>query len=135
MNLFKIVLLFQLMKSAIFEVEIAIDWKNYINSDTSLKAFDKNIISLNGIEVFNYLEWVDLSYNKIAEIDLLRNFTSLKWLVLSKNQIKEIDVLENLKSLERLELSSNQVKEIDSLVKLTSLKYLDLSSNSIKINS
>jgi hypothetical protein len=66
MNLLKIILLFHLVKTSMFEIEISIDWKNYINMDnTYLKAFDKNIISLNGIEIFNYLNMIDLSYNKI----------------------------------------------------------------------
>ena len=133
MNFLKIILLFQLIKTSIFQIEINIDWKKYISSD-SLTAYSKKIKSLNGIESFKYLKSIDLSSNQIKEIDSLKNLTSLGYLYLSNNQIKEIDSLKNLTSLRYLYLSNNQIKEIDSLqlYKSKTLSRLNLFHNQIE---
>ena len=60
-----IFLLFRLIKTEIIfdENEIVnIDWKKYINS-ARLNAYDENIKSINGIENFNYLKFIDLKKN------------------------------------------------------------------------
>ena len=86
MNLIRLILLFQLINLAIFQIEIDIKWNKYIYSN-SLMASSKNIKSLNGIESFNYLNSIDLSKNKIERIDSLKSLTSLETLRFSENKI------------------------------------------------
>ena len=133
MNLLKIILLFHLIKTTILEIEIvSIDWQKYINS-SNLIAFDKKIKSLNGLLTnFTYLKSIDLSNNRIEQIDSLQNLKSLQYLDLSNNQLKEINLLQHLTSLEILHLSQNQITKIDSLKYLISLTKLYLSFNQIK---
>jgi len=79
-----------------------------------------------------WLQKLDLSYNKIIEINTLQGLTALTSLNLAGNQIKEIDALQKLAALTSLDLSGNQIKKIGALQGLTTLTSLVLYSNQIK---
>jgi len=74
---------------------------------------------------------LDLSHNKIKNLNGLENLVNLRILRLSSNQISEISGLERLVNLEELYLNENQIKEINGLENLTNLRVLDLSYNEI----
>ena len=74
---------------------------------------------------------LDLSRNKIKNINGLENLVNLRKLTLSSNQISEISGLERLVNLEELYLDENQIKEINGLENLTNLRVLDLNNNQI----
>lgn len=52
---------------------------------------------------------------------------------LSNNRIKEIEGLEELINLEKLFLSSNRISQITNLNHLSKLKLLELGDNKIKV--
>ena len=83
------------------------------------------ITRLDGLELLN------LDYNNITNIKLLRGLNSLRQLSLKKNQIKEIKDFDILTSLQDLNLSHNQISKIQGLGKLTKLEDLNLSNNQI----
>ncbi|QHI35177.1 Internalin-A [Kordia antarctica] len=74
---------------------------------------------------------LNLSNNRISNIDFLTNLTSLEILDLSENKISNIDALKNLTSLTALNLYQNDISDISALSKLTSLTGLYLSDNQI----
>ncbi|MFX0072546.1 MAG: cold shock domain-containing protein [Candidatus Hermodarchaeota archaeon] len=86
---------------------------------------------ISGLETLTNLERLNLMANKITEIKGLENLTGLKELNLSWNQISEIRGLDTLKSLEQLILNNNQISEIRGLEHLTNLRMLYLDENLI----
>lgn len=52
---------------------------------------------------------------------------------LSFNRIREIDGLDNLVNLEKLYLSSNRITKIENVNHLINLKMLELGDNKIKV--
>ena len=87
--------------------------------------------------IFKELEELDLSNNKISDINILEkaNFKQLNKLNLSNNKISDINILEkaNFKQLNKLNLSHNKISDINILekVNLKKLKRLDLFDNEI----
>mmetsp|Transcript_55259 Transcript_55259/g.120444 ORF Transcript_55259/g.120444 Transcript_55259/m.120444 type:complete len:112 (+) Transcript_55259:67-402(+) len=103
---------------------------------------------------FESLEQLDLSYNKIedvnflskcrnlAELDLSHNYLGstrglkdlgLRWLDLSNNELNEIDPdFESLVELTVLLMNRNQVERLDHLHTLQKLRVLDLSCNRVQ---
>ncbi len=109
-----------------------------IESVTNLNLFEANddaqkeIKDITGIEHFNNLINLDMSYNNIKDISLLQNLTKLEYLGLASNQIEEITSLQNLTNLNRLILNSNNIKDISPLQKLIKLTDLQLNNNQIE---
>lgn len=60
-------------------------------------------------------------------------FIDYRVLDLSNNRIKEIEGLEELINLEKLFLSSNRINKISNLNHLSKLKLLELGDNKIKV--
>ena len=79
---------------------------NNINPDniTQLYLYNNELTDISGIKIFKNLEVLDLDYNQIKDISVLK----------SLNNIKELSISE-------LELKSNQIKYINSLKKLRNL--------------
>jgi len=98
------------------------------------KMIDK-IKKIKDIEKFSRdVEVLDLSNNRISEINDLDGFENLKILNLKNNYIKKIENLETLQNLEVIDLSGNiDIQEIpDSLNELSSLKKIKLTGCRIK---
>jgi len=72
---------------------------------------------------------LDLSYNKIKNINGLENLVNLRKLTLSSNQISEISGLERLVNLEELYLDGNQINELKGLQNLENLQYFVVDKN------
>ena len=105
-----------------------------INADQSyLDASNLNLHKLEDIieKVNNNLTKLDLSYNKLSNVQKLSTFYRLTYLDLAKNYLTEIDSLENLTTLTNLRLFGNKIHNIQVLSRLKNLEYLDLSSNPI----
>ena len=111
---------------------------------TRLKAPNKNIRALTGLEFAINLTWLDLgtvyvsgegfiNSNEISNLSPLSGLTSLERLDLGDNSISDVSALRPrcLTSLEVLDLSSNSISDVSALSGLTSLETLWLGSNSI----
>ena len=79
--------------------------------------------------VFENLQILNLSHNKISRIEGLDKLTNLQSLELSGNQITSIEGLDKLTNLQTLNLFGNQIASIEGLDKLTNLQSLNLSGN------
>ena len=92
---------------------------------------NNRITEINGLENLKNLEYLNLKNNQITEINGLKNLKNLGSLNLENNQITEINGLENLKNLGSLNLENNQITEINGLENLKNLEYLNLKNNQI----
>ncbi len=118
-----------------------------------LKAKDRQIENLTGIEHATALEWlvlanneisdlrslaalpqldhINLRNNLIADISPLANLTTLTDLHLNHNEIFDISPLANLMGLTKLLLGENDIVDVAPLANLTSLKHLELQNNRV----
>jgi len=71
------------------------------------------------------LVYLDLSFNKITDVDELR-FPQLKELNLNNNEVKKIENLENCENLENLKLSNNLIADLSKFRGTKNLKKLYL---------
>ena len=96
--------------------------KNYLNIAI------KGLTSIDEIEIYNKdnLTGLDLSYNKITNIELLKKFLKLEYLDLSQNER-----IHNIDSLKYLDLSFNKIASIRSLQNLSNLTKLKVTNNRI----
>ena len=104
------------------------------SSDNKLKLNNLDIEEIGDIKrlsELSFLEYLELSENKIKEIDNLNSLVNLRALYLNQNQIENIDNLNSLTKLKTLALNDNQITEITSFDKLQSLDHLNLSNNNI----
>ena len=98
---------------------------------TVLKASNKKISDLTGLEFATNLKWVWFSDNQISDVSPLSNLTRLEHLNLSTNLISDISTLSNLTDLKWLKLFKNQISDVAPLSELTNLEYLNLYNNLI----
>ena len=126
-----------------------------VNSLTRLRATNKNIRSLAGIEHSTALQWLDLMANRIVDVGPLANLTNLHTLLLGhdhvlvmrpsirmiyqqqhqqwrrRNQIVDVGPLASLTNLHMLELAFNEISDVGPLASLTNLHTLFLTANQI----
>ena len=88
--------------------EISIDEAENVER---LALSSKGITSVEGIEYFTNLNFLNLYVNAITEIDLSNNI-NLSYLYIARNALTEIDVSSNI-NLTHLYLASNSLKDID----------------------
>lgn len=98
---------------------------------TSLRAINKGIVDLTGLEHATDLQFLVLISNEIRDLSPLSGLTELAFIDLSGNQISDLSPLRGLASLEVLGLSNNQIVDISPLAGLVNLKKLSLVSNQI----
>ncbi len=84
--------------------------------------------------VLNKIEYLDLSNLGLTEEDLddLSKFKNLWGLDLSHNKITNVNKLQDLKEISSLDLSYNKISNVDKLSSLPELYYLDVSHNDIE---
>jgi len=77
------------------------------------------------------LQFLDLNYNNISDISILKDFVNLQTLCISGNSgIKDFSILKHFKKLKKLDLSGNrQIEDLSVLKDMTDLQTLDLSYN------
>ena len=101
-----------------------------------LKAENRKISDLTGLEHCIGLTYLNLNHNQISNLSPLTNLTNLVMLELHHNQLTQLDVLAsaNLPSLDLLSLQSNQISDLKGLAdaKLPNLKALYLHDNQLK---
>ena len=99
-----------------------------IQSVKSMSVQWSEINSLQGIEFFTALEWLDCRFNQLTSLDVSKN-TALEWLDCSYHQLTSLDV-SGCTALDGLDCSSNQLTSLD-VSKNTALTGLNCSSNQL----
>ena len=79
----------------------------------------------------NNLTYLNLSRNRIKDLQGLKKFSSIDTLILECMSIDNLKGIEHLKTIEHLSLASNEIDDITQLKDLVNLKYLDLRGNNI----
>ena len=102
--------------------------KNTISNITSLDLSNKDISSLDGIEIFENLSDLKLSNNKIKDVTPITKLKSLFLLDLSNNDITDISPLGDMKTkyLNIINLSNNKIKDVSALGNIKSEYGLDI---------
>ena len=98
---------------------------------TGLRAINKGVVDLTGLEHATDLQFLVLPQNKIRDLSPLSGLTGLVFLDLGTNQITDVSPLAGLVNLEVLGLSVNQIVDISPLAGLVNLKKLSLVSNHV----
>ena len=89
-----------------------------------------------GVKYLQNLEVLDLSDNKLTDLEFVSPLKKLKNINLSNNRITNLDSVITNEDLEVVNLSYNGIEDISKLQYLHNIKKLDLSNNNIKsINS
>lgn len=104
------------------------------NNLTSLADFDKENIHTDKSEaspLFPVLITLDISNNKIADLNGIKNFPALENLQISSNNLTDISMLSELSSLQKLNLKNNQIRNISALKFLPQLTMLNISGNPV----
>ena len=97
-----------------------------------LKAVNRGIENLTGLEKCRNLAEVRLTGNKIKDVKPLEECVNIQSLDLAKNQIVDVAPLGKLVKLQYLQLEDNQIPKIDGLSTLPALGALYLSRNQIE---
>jgi internalin A len=87
--------------------------------------------SIENIAVLKKLKELNITFNKLIDINFLGSIKSLEYLFLEHNNISDITVLKNLNNLLCLSLKYNNISDISSLSNLHELLYLNLRCNNI----
>ncbi|OQR89619.1 hypothetical protein THRCLA_22657 [Thraustotheca clavata] len=108
--------------------------------------FCVNLIALNlsfnciedirGLKTLTQLQSLDLSYNRLYQVDVLLHCTSLIELQLQGNRLSSSKGIESLKELKRLNMSDNLIETPDAIRGLSlnvSLQSLSLEGNPISL--
>lgn len=106
--------------------------KNAISRIYELDLSNKNITSIDGIEMFSNLQYLNLSNNNIKDLEPLTKINTLVEINLSNNNLTNINEFKNmtLSSIYLLNLSNNQIKDVSPLSNLKLELYsLDISNN------
>lgn len=98
---------------------------------TYLDAQGRGITSLEGIQMFENLQELNLQDNAIEDISALASLTQLRILDLRNNNVTDVSSLANLRSIEDLDLRGNAIEDISPLSSLKLLTELNLRDNEI----
>ncbi|CAL6024230.1 F5/8_type C domain-containing protein [Hexamita inflata] len=90
-----------------------------------------DVTSCEGIQNWKQLRELNLSINKLENIQFLKELTNLQGLILNDNKISNIDILGWLKNLTILNLENNDISNIDILQQCSNLSILKLGDNKI----
>ncbi len=101
------------------------------NNIVGLNLSNNKISDIESIKELKSLQELNLSNNEISDIESIKELKSLQTLSLWSNQISDIESIKELKSLQKLDLSNNKISDIESIKELKSLQELDLSRNQI----
>ena len=110
---------------------------NRLSKDESFKKvdFDHNRIesvpSFNKYKQFKYLEYLNLSCNKIVRIKTENLPPQVKHLDMFANKIREFDDLSRFHKLERLVLGHNRIKAIEPSKLPVNIKVLNMHNNGL----
>ena len=105
--------------------------RGVLETVTYLRAWQRGISDLAGIEACVNLASLALPHNKIGDLSPVAELTDLEFLDLRNNQIEEISALALLQQLEMVELGANGISDVSALADLSGLQVLSLYSNSL----
>lgn len=112
-------------------IESIPDLSALAESLSELDLSTNKITNIEGLEKLGRLSILNLSQNQIRQIKGLTGLTKLKELILAENIIEKIEGLETLEALELFDIFLNKISVIEGLDKNINLKTLGLSSNNI----
>ena len=107
---------------------------------TNLKALAiwYSQVAITGMEELSFesigvhtLQWLDISHNEIALLNLSVRLHTLQWLDISNNKIASLNLSVGLHSLQWLDVSNNRLASLDLSVGFHSLRWLNVSHNRI----
>ena len=96
---------------------------------TNLKAWQRDINDLTGLQYATNLEHLALWGNQIADLSPLANLTKLTELNLAYNAVESVEPIAGLINLQRLNLTINRVRDITPLANLINLEFLYIREN------
>lgn len=97
----------------------------------SLRAEDRGISSLRGMECMDDLRSVYLNANEVSDVSPLGALAELRVLELEGNALTTVDALGSLSNLLSVNLSGNQIERVDALAGAVELRVLSVFSNQI----
>ncbi|MEO1419010.1 MAG: leucine-rich repeat domain-containing protein [Bacteroidota bacterium] len=89
------------------------------------------LTQLQGVELHEDLQELDLSQNPLTDLILLTNLKGLTSLSLDNTAIEALEGIESLNKLERLSVAGTPIKKLNEVEPLLSLTYLDFSSTDV----
>ncbi len=104
---------------AVKELRLGIEWQPKIPPETQIQ-------DLSGIEVFQNLEMLDLSFHHVSDISPLTGMTKLTSLSLGGNPVQDITPVASMTNLIELKMFSCEATDYSALTKLTNLTFLML---------
>ncbi|MEP7706752.1 FG-GAP-like repeat-containing protein, partial [Paraglaciecola sp. 25GB23A] len=99
---------------------------DYVKNVTDLYCSNDSITSLNGIQYFTSLKFLDLGGNNIVDVSPLSSLINLETLNLELNNISDISSLRELTKLQELNLFAVSVESLEPLQELTNLFSLSI---------
>ena len=103
----------------------------YLEEMDEMEMSECDIDDLDGVEYCIHTLSLDLSLNRITDVEPLSNLVSLQELNLSNNKIGYIDALAFLQQLKSVDLSYNSIDDISPLFEIENLEFADLTGNKI----
>lgn len=103
-------------------------WNNLKRTD-AIYIVNDDIQSIFPLTFFNEVKSLELTGNKISNLEFIDKFPVLESLSLGNNQIESVQAIKNLKNLRKLILNNNKLSDISPLKNLLNLELLDLSGN------
>lgn len=100
---------------------------------TKLNLSGNKISNIQPLKKIIDLEYLDISSNLVSDLKPLQRLIILKHLRLNNNQIANVQHLQNLNNLEILNLNGNHISDIKPIERLINLKELQLFDNPLKI--
>ncbi|MBP6659221.1 MAG: leucine-rich repeat domain-containing protein [Chitinophagales bacterium] len=89
------------------------------------------ISDLSFLQTLPQLTHLNLSFNKITQLENLDKLPNLQQLNLSFNKITQLENLDKLPNLQKLDISGNKITQLKNLDKLPNLQELIISDNEI----
>lgn len=104
-----------------------------INSDaiTNLDLSWNKISNIEGLENFTNLKEIDLDFNDITDISPIWNIKNLNIIHLKNNKIEDLGNISSMPNLTCLELADNLISNISKISVLTNLQELNLEKNKL----
>ncbi|CAL5978768.1 Conserved_hypothetical protein [Hexamita inflata] len=96
-----------------------------------LNLSQNRLTNVNELKSLKMLKVLDVNQNRILDAGFAQDLTKMENLDISHNQIKSINPLEGLVEIKQLDISQNKICSIAKLEKLKKLEYLNISFNKI----
>ena len=119
-----------------------IEWKEdsfenlkYFTNSLSLYLCEDNANkyeNLNGIEVANTINFVEITSSSLKDISAISNLSNLWHLYIEAESLQDISPISQLINLEQLEIRKAYIKDLKSLSTLKNLKGLAIRSDSLE---